>query len=153
MKIGLNESIQTLANVGVVLGMVFLAYELRQNTRAAEISAAESLATGFRELEFFIAGDAEFADILIRARAGSDLSPVEQFRVDVFYLSALRTWQNAYYQSEVSALDDRIWEAQAANNRAVWNGDAGLRAFWSANQSQFSPSFGAWVETLDQPSK
>ena len=43
MKIELGQTIQSLANVGVIAGIVFLAIEIRQNTESLEINAYQEL--------------------------------------------------------------------------------------------------------------
>jgi hypothetical protein len=41
-KIDLSQAIQTTANLGVLAGIIFLAYEIRQNTTATQLMASES---------------------------------------------------------------------------------------------------------------
>jgi len=42
-KIDLGQTIQSLANLGVIAGIVFLAVEIRQNTQSLEINAYQEL--------------------------------------------------------------------------------------------------------------
>ena len=71
-KIDLGQTIQILANVGVLAGILFLAFELRQNTMATRSAAASSIEASFSEAELFIAGNAEFAELLTKGRAGEE---------------------------------------------------------------------------------
>jgi len=42
-KIDLGQSIAILANIGVIAGIIIVAYELRQNTLATELVASQKL--------------------------------------------------------------------------------------------------------------
>jgi hypothetical protein len=65
-KIDVVQAVTILANVGVIAGIVFLAFELQQNTQAVRLASAQSYLTGGTSLDFQIATDSEFASLLIR---------------------------------------------------------------------------------------
>ena len=74
-------------------GIIFLAVEIQQNTVTTQQSAATSFQDGFSEVELFIAGDPEFAELLEKGRNGEKISDPEQLRLMVFYGTVLRQWQ------------------------------------------------------------
>lgn len=57
----LNKWLNVAANIGVLAGIVFLAYELQQNTLATDLEVASNFQNSFSEIEMLIAGDAEFS--------------------------------------------------------------------------------------------
>jgi hypothetical protein len=63
-KIDLGQTIAILANVGVIAGIAFLAFELRQNTQAVELASAQTYLTGGSELDLRIATDTDLARTL-----------------------------------------------------------------------------------------
>ncbi len=65
------------ANIGVLAGIIFLAYELQQNTVATRLEAASNFNASFSEIELFIAGNPEFAELLGRGRDGGETSAVD----------------------------------------------------------------------------
>ena len=62
-KIDFAQLITILANVGVVIGLVFLALEIRQNTAQMRTQGAYSIIQSVETLNQAIYSDAEFADL------------------------------------------------------------------------------------------
>jgi hypothetical protein len=68
-----------IANAGVVSGLVFLGYEVQQNTTQMRAEAAYSINEALSIHNSAIYNDAVFADIAVRGDKGlSSLNPVEQ---------------------------------------------------------------------------
>ena len=74
-----NRWLTLTANIGVLAGIIFLAYELQQNTVATQLEAASNFQNSFSEVEMLIAGDPEFAELLIKGRDGRDVSTADGF--------------------------------------------------------------------------
>jgi hypothetical protein len=87
-KIDFAQLITILANVGVVIGLVFLALEIRQNTAQMRTQGAYSINQSVETLNQAIYLDAEFADLLHRGeKSFKDLDPVEQNRLATYFFS------------------------------------------------------------------
>ncbi len=93
-KIDLGQTITILANIGVIGGILLLAYELRQNNN---LMVAEAQ---FNRLSINVdqytsrVEDAGLNELLLRAMEKEPLSPAEQARVEQFVMRALlvREW-------------------------------------------------------------
>ncbi len=144
----LNKWMTLTANVGVLTGIFFLAFELRQNTAASRMEAATIFQDSFSEIEFFIAQSPEFADLLEAGRNGDAINGADKLRLTVFYGNVLRTWQNAHLQYLSGALHEDIWRGSRARLSVVLQQDRGLIDHWRANQSQFSPAFNKLIASL-----
>ncbi len=59
----LNAWLTLGANIGVILGLLFLAYEINQSTRATEAAASDSVVDGFNTLALSIIEDPDVARI------------------------------------------------------------------------------------------
>lgn len=129
------------ANLAVLAGIVFLAYELRQNTIASQISAGNSLESSLREMELFIAGDEDFAEILSKGISGEKVTSTEQLRLTLFYRAVLRGWQNLHYQFHTGALDEAVWLGQEKAINRTFTADLGLQDYWRANREMYSDDF------------
>ena len=93
-KIDLGQSITILANVGVIVGIVFLLFEIRQNTAQLRSQASYSINQSVGALNQSIFQNAEFADLVYRGEQSfSDLGPVEQSRLAAFYFSEINLAQ------------------------------------------------------------
>jgi len=96
----INRWMMLVANIGVLIGILFLVFELRQNTVASRLEAASNFQDTFSEIEFFIAQNPEFAELLDAGRNGRPVSDVDNFRLHVFYVNVLRTWKTAHLPLE-----------------------------------------------------
>jgi hypothetical protein len=90
----LNRWLGLFANFGVLAGILFLAFELNQNTVATRLEAASNFNASFSEIEFFIVGNPEFSDLLTKGHSGGfgDVSASDQLRLVVFYTTVMRQW-------------------------------------------------------------
>lgn len=144
----INRWMMLAANIGVLIGILFLVFELRQNTIASRAEAASNYQDTFSEIELFISRDAEFAALLETGRNGDDLSSVEQFRLTVFYGNVLRTWQNAHFQYGTGSLNKDLWLSSRSRFGTILSEDRGLLEHWSNHQSEFTPAFNTLVTQL-----
>jgi hypothetical protein len=94
----LNRWMTLGANVAVLAGIIFLASEMQQNTVATELEAASNFQNNFSQIELFIAGSPEFAELLNKGREGEELTSTEQLRLSVFYGNVLFSWQITHFQ-------------------------------------------------------
>ena len=89
-KIDLAQIITVLANVGVVIGLVFLTLEIRQNNVQLRAEGAYSINESVETLNQAVYLDKEFADLLLRGeKSFIDLEPVEQRRLATYFFSEI----------------------------------------------------------------
>ena len=143
-----NRWLTLAANVGVLAGIVFLAYELQQNTVATQLEAASNFNASFSEIELFIAGSPEFAELLTRGREGEEITGADQLRLMVFYNQVLRQWQFTHFQYLAEAMDEDNWQAQRAFMAEIIRGDIGLLNHWRTFRQQYSPAFNSELEAI-----
>ncbi len=93
-KTSFTEIVTILANVGVVIGLVFLTLEIRQNTAQMRTQGAYSIYQSVETLNQAVYLDDEFADLLHRGeKSFNDLDPVEQSRLADFFFSEVHLAQ------------------------------------------------------------
>jgi hypothetical protein len=79
-----------LANVGVLGGLVFVGFEIRQTTSQLRSNASYSITASVNELNTGLYGDPELAEIVVRGEADlGALTPIERKRFDLFEFSRL----------------------------------------------------------------
>ena len=89
-KIELGQAIGILANVGVVGGLLFLAFEIRQNTAQMRAEAAYSINQSVETLNQAVFQDREFADLLPRGEQSfDDLDPIDQRRLVAYFFQEI----------------------------------------------------------------
>jgi len=93
-KIDFAQIITILANAGVIIGLVFLTLEIRQNTAQMRTQGAYSIYQSVEMLNQAVYLDEEFADLLHRGeKSFNDLDSVEQSRLATFFFSEVHLAQ------------------------------------------------------------
>ena len=144
----MNRWLALVANIGVLAGIIFLAYELQQNTVATQLEAASNFNSSFGDIELFIAGNPEFAELLVRGREGEEITGADQIRLLVFYNQVLRQWQFTHFQYVSGAMDDDNWQAQRAFMGEIVSGDLGLLNHWRKFRHQYNTAFNSVLESI-----
>ena len=143
-----NHWLALAANIGVLAGIIFLAYELQQNTVATQLEATSNFQDSFTEIELLIAGNPEFAELLLKGVAGEDISAAGQFRLSAFYTNVLRQWQFIHFQYLTDAIDEEIWRGERSYLASVLSADIGLIKHWRSDKGHYSQQFNEMIESI-----
>jgi hypothetical protein len=86
----LNWWLTIMANLGVLGGLVFVGFEIRQNTSQLRAEASYSITASVNELNAGLFGDPELAELVFRGeRDLGSLTAIERTRFDLFEFSRL----------------------------------------------------------------
>jgi hypothetical protein len=143
-----NRWLTLAANIGVMAGIIFLAFELQQNTVATQLQAASNFQSSHAATEIAIYGNPEFAELLRKGREGEEVSGTDQLRLAVFYGGVIRQWQFHHFQHLSNALSDEIWQANQAFMAKIAREDRGLLNHWRMNTREFIPAFNEMFESM-----
>ena len=144
----MNHAVSMVANFGVTAGILFLGFELRQNTQATQLAAAQGALSSSFELDLRIAENPEIADLLVKADQSETLTGVELFRLDRWAYSGLRNWENTLYILSASALDERFGPSFKREIQRIVTFDPFIADFWQTNKSSFSQAFNDEFEVI-----
>jgi hypothetical protein len=147
-KIDIVQAVTILANVGVIAGIVFLAFELQQNTQAVRLASAQSYLTGGTSLDFQIATDSEFASILIRGDEAESLSPVEELQLQRWNYAVFRQWETAHYLHTIGALESELWVAYRQEIYKILLRSASMQRYWIEGRNSFTSAFQRLIDSL-----
>ena len=127
--------------VAIVVSLVYVAVQIRQNTRTTRLATGQNISRDLREANAIVASDANMAEILLKGVENeAELTPAERLRL-YFYLNlAYRVYENAYYQRQEGALDAYIWEGITAN-MSFGKRTSVYQAFWRDRKQVFSQQF------------
>ena len=147
-KLELEQSLKILGNLGVIIGILLLVYELNQNRQMMEAQTRHDLSESIVNQFLDIASDGELAEIIIRGASGTLESEVEQTRFRWWLLSRFRYWEDVHYQYRVGLYDQTEFDAQWEGFKVVLMRDPWVNYF-QGNVASFSPEFAAKVhETI-----
>lgn len=93
-KIFTSQLVSTLANVGVIIGLVFLVLEIRQANRIATATTEIEIRSLFSQLNEAMYAVPEFDELLVKAQdSDAEFTPVERIRAMGYVLRLTNAWQ------------------------------------------------------------
>lgn len=139
---------ELLSAVGVILSLVYVGFQVRQNTRAmhaASIDAAIGAANFVREQ---VVANADVASLYDRGNKNPDqLTEEERVRYRILIQSILWTSWNSYAQTQLTGLDRSVFGAQEPFIRRILS-SPGAEWVWRTYPEEFEASFRATVEEI-----
>jgi len=143
---------EILGAIAVVISLVYLSRQVRNNTQAVRTGNAAGVQANFQRLARQFYTDRELGGLIIRAMSGEeDFSPADRLAAYAYFFDFLKTAELAYLQYLNGDLDGPLWEASLEFYRAYF-GTPGFRMYWKERQSAFVPEFRvAMAEWLSTP--
>jgi hypothetical protein len=147
-------SLEDLGNVGefvaavaVIASLVYLAVQIRQNTKALKASTHQSLIDSTLSYQALTLENPEVARIRLAGnRSFSELTEEDQYRFRAAMEMMFRLFENAFVQHGRGTLDDEGWHRYAEAVRYHFAHSPGVVEWWRGRRIPFGPSFSAWVE-------
>ena len=126
------------ANVGVLLGIIFLAIELQQNNALMETRARAEFADRATSTMSLVAANPQLAEIMARPLA--ELSAGEQLQRRYFFLRFMKNLEFLFLESnDISELPIVGW--------SVTFQDSDNLQLWEVDKQSFKQRFVEFVET------
>lgn len=139
---------QVVAAVILVLSVIYLALQVRQNTHAMRLSNFQAGSTNWANVLGILANNEEAADIYRRGMAGYDtLNETEQLRFRMLGMQILRMFNENFEQMHEGAVRQARWEAiQRAHIDMMQT--SGLQTLWSSRKHWFPDDFQAYMGNI-----
>ena len=138
------------ANLGVLVGIALLVFELNQNRQMVVAQTRHDISTEYSNFLSDTAYSPETADIILRKMAGEETTPEE----DLQYRFRLIAWyeiaSNVHYQYEQGLFDESEWNAIKLRWRGFMNASPSVAEHWCTTRSTNTPEFQAVVDSLFQ---
>lgn len=142
--------------IGVIVTMIYLAYQIRQNTRQLEQNALNARAAAVnasllsaRENRLAIFGSAEVSEILVRGLADpAKLDEVEQYRFRMVIQNATDAMMVTHAETAITGYSPEVWETQGVNLARRIIGSAGGRWFWKSYRAEYPAEFRSEIDRI-----
>ena len=145
-KIDLGQTLRLLGNVGVIVGILLLAYELNQNRDLMKAQTRNELQQGLTDVLSLSVGNIEIADIIVRGNRGDELTATESLIFSQRSELVLSYWQNVHYQYRQGLYDEVEFSQHLKTMEAVLVRSDGLAEYWCENRALFSVPFAAEID-------
>jgi hypothetical protein len=145
----LNWLLTVTANLGVILGLGFLAVELRQNTLATQATLNIDLLAIGRENAELLLSDDELAEIVLRAEQDPEsLSLLEREKFLLFTSWRMGVWETAFMNADEGIVADRYFEGFDAWYSELVRRGPGYQYWWNASRHGYDPAFQEHVDRV-----
>lgn len=136
-----------LGSLGVIISLIYLAIQIRQNTRSVRAATHQA----------FVEVNSSFAALLLNNdsmarvyRIGIDdyskLNEDEQVQFDMLMVTYFRNMQSLFHQHNTGMLEDQVWEGSVRN--MLWYiRQPGVLEWWKSRRRMFSTPFCAFLES------
>jgi hypothetical protein len=103
---------EIVGSIGVIITLIYLARQIRQNTRALNGATMQAVTADVRdELKWF----AQNSDLFTKGKNEDErLTPQEHDHLLAWFIGALRARQNEFFQHRDGLLDDSVWKSHRA---------------------------------------
>jgi len=145
--------IESLGNIGdfiggfgVVVTVIYLAYQIRQNTASTRSATYQSVVADVSEWTLQLGLNPESARIYVTGIEDlDDLTSAEVAQFNFLLASVIRHFENIHYQYLSGAIDHDVWDGWSSRILGVL-GKPGVKAWWDSQKAVFSNDFQAFID-------
>lgn len=139
---------EILGAVTVVLSLVYVAAQLRQNTKALRRAASADAIAAIRHWNDALIRDPEVARIFSEGLSGFHaLNESDRVRFITLLVNFFKTFEDLHYQYVEGALDREVWAGYEHLGKMYFN-TPGMREYWAERRAIFSASFQRWMDAI-----
>lgn len=144
-KIDVAHAVSIIANLGVIAGIIFLGYEIRQNTVAISGATIQAISEQSQQSAYLALEVPELQTAWQRAGRGLEYMTAEDLSVLTWYFTGMvRTVENRFRQAQIGTVYAEIIEQIGGNSGAYRHPFFGF--FWSFSRNEYSEDFREWVD-------
>jgi hypothetical protein len=144
----ISQVSQTLGSVAVVASLIFVGFQIRQNTKATRAASHHAVSEALNRLNILWARNKEVTRIWLSGLSDRHaLTSEERWRFDSTLRAYLHVCETMYTQADLGAGDFGIVAAEENGVKAVFSSE-GVREWWVQNPFGFSPEFRDYVGRL-----
>lgn len=148
-KLDVAQTLQIVANAGVIAGIIFLAIEINQNNEQLRLQSYQSWAAANMELNM-AALDPSMSAIFEKGNLdASKLTKDNYVSFAMWQLALMQMAQTTDYLYRAGSLDRDLWESEI-NRAAGILAAPGVRQWWEAGgKTQVTPQFVDMIESVE----
>jgi len=141
------------AAFGVIGSLVFVGFQVRQNSEGLHIAAVQSLMSTYQDLFVSLIDSKDFAEISHQAfRDPESLEDASLMRFYAYGSKMFRVYQGMHWQWRRGAIDDGLF-----NSLTTFLEDIALapgwQHFWRERRHQYDPDFQKFVDAIMEGGK
>ena len=127
------------AVIGIILSLIFVAFEIRQNTAAVRAQTRQQLSDASSELLIAFA-TTDLGELWGRFIEGDALTDREMNRVTPALVAAVRNLENVYLQYQEGVIDESALSSYGWKGSRMYSSSA-FAEWWLKNSDRFNEHF------------
>jgi len=141
---------QTIAVFAILVSLVFVGFQIRQNTKAIKATSHHAITDSFNQLNALVGTDSKAGRIWRVGLIGAEgLDEDEQMSFSYLCLGYMRILETLYFQYKNGTMEAELFESEKRS--LTWASSfPGFRAWWSGNTISFSDEFRAFIDVIVQ---
>jgi hypothetical protein len=144
-RFGLGRTVEVVAAVGVILSLLFVGLEIRQNTAAVRAQTRQGLTTMSGDFLMQMA-TTDLGDLWFRWAAGEEIDPSEWNRLHLAIITGVRNLENIYLQYREGVIDESALSSYGWRGSVMYGTDRFAEWWWAGGRNRFNPMFVAAFE-------
>ena len=134
--------------IAVVLSLLYVGYELNQNTNAVRASNWQALLDYAAAADMVVLQNADVASIVVKGESNyNDLPEEEKYRFDMYALNLFNYFEAAHLYHQQGLLGDDVWELVDITSVSFLE-TAGYREYWERSRNKYVPEFVAHIDGI-----
>jgi hypothetical protein len=145
--------LQELGNIGefvggvaVIISLIYVAMQIRQNTRSVRASTFQAVADSLSLFTAEIASDAELTRIYAAGLSDDLLEQIDRQRFNLLLVSAIRRFESAFLQARSEILDSQQWSGFSAGGVSILVSPGGVAWWREMGRALFTTEFQDFVD-------
>ncbi len=142
-----SDWMNLMSSIAVIMGIVFLGMEVRQNTNMMRSQTRDSISAKQMMFSEWVTNEMDLAVTIAKVNAGMPLEPGERIMHAYFMAGNWREWENSYYQFQQGLFDRAEFEPRMDRWRSTMRIKS-IRDMWKSTSSNYAPAFRAEVDKI-----
>ncbi len=147
-KLDLGQSLQVLGNLGVLVGILLLVFELNQNRDMMRAQTRHELAMGIVDIQLTSASNPLILEAVSKQEPRFESMEMWQIASDLRFNALFRYWENVHYQFRNGLYDELEYAKQKAAFGGWVSGTPAMVAWWCRARTSYSPEFAGEMDEI-----
>jgi len=138
---------EIISSIAVIISLIYLAIQIRQNTDAERTTTYQSIVSDFGALNISMASTPELSDMFVRGLEDfNQFKPAERARISQAFFQCFRYFENMFYQHHRGYLDEEIWTGWKRLILTYYS-RPGFQTWWEFRKDVYSEPFVKFLAT------
>jgi len=139
---------EIIAATVVVVSLIYVAIQIKQNTRSTRLETVHAISSGFNSFYDILASNRELTNIWHRGMFSfQGLDETEKLQFTFAMMRVFRFTNEQYFQWREGAVDDDYWQS-LSDQFADGTQHPGWQEVWSRRKRHFTKDFQNYVDKL-----